>query len=102
MLKITENGASDPALASMKSKGATKLSVDMESQPSNVLTQGGLNNQSQHAFKLRKVQFRISCSLSHYVEIEDEKLRRRKGFIDYVMMLKMYACNACLQYWFII
>ncbi|KAF3450713.1 hypothetical protein FNV43_RR06802 [Rhamnella rubrinervis] len=51
LLKITENGASDPNLASMKSKGATQLSVDMES---NLMTLDGLNNQSQHAFKLRK------------------------------------------------
>ncbi|XP_060675784.1 uncharacterized protein LOC107428532 isoform X3 [Ziziphus jujuba] len=57
LLKITETGdASDPNLPSIKSKGAsvTKLSLNIESQQSNLLIQGCLNNQSEYGFKLRK------------------------------------------------
>lgn len=65
LLKITETGdASDPNLPSIKSKGAsvTKLSLNIESQQSNLLIQGCLNNQSEYGFKLRKV-----CSLESLV-----------------------------------
>ncbi|KAL5575200.1 hypothetical protein UlMin_016899 [Ulmus minor] len=62
LLKITEASVPDPALPSSTAKGVKKFSISIDSQrePSNLITQEGPNNKSQHGFQLRKRQ--ATCS----------------------------------------